>query len=117
MRHIIAITAIAIASLPALALDEVKFNEPCNAVMKRAVDLGNSGQHSYRGAIADHETKTVMVSVGGVMWGQRQIVISFTDRPDGSCEAHAKTGFSGLTHRDAHDFLKRIEQPVNEAQK
>lgn len=102
---------IAVTPLASAKTHKDNYSVSCDVLWAAVKDtIRNSGKY---GVIAiDNAELTASFNIGGALGGKRiNSVILNRVGPD-SCEMQTQTAFSGITHNDAGDFKKRVEESI-----
>ena len=90
------------------------YNVPCNVLWPAVKDtLRNSGKYGIIGI--DNTEMTASYNIGGALGGKR-INSLVLNTKENSCELQVQTSYSGLTHDDAGDFKKRVDESLAKLQ-
>jgi len=111
MKRFLFLTLLATLTLPALAKTHKDlYNVPCNVLWPAVKDtLRNSGKYGIIGI--DNEEMTASYNIGGTLGGKRTNSVVLNSKENG-CEMQIQTAYSGITHDDAGDLKKRVDESL-----
>ncbi len=116
MKRLLLMFTLLILSAPAFAKTHSDmFNVPCKTLWPAVKDtLRNSGKYGIIGI--DNEEMTASYNIGGYLGGKRTNSLVLNTKGN-ECELQTQTVYSGLTHNDAGDLKKRVEESLAKLQK
>ena len=86
------------------------YNVPCSVLWPAVKDvLRNSGKYGIIGI--DNSEMTASYNIGGSLGGKRINSLVLNTQGD-NCELQTQTAFSGITHDDAGDLKKRVDEAL-----
>jgi hypothetical protein len=90
------------------------YSVPCKVLWPAVKDtLKNSGKYGIIGI--DNEEMTASYNIGGTLGGKRTNSLVLNSKESG-CELQVQTAYSGLTHDDAGDLKKRVDESLAKQQ-
>lgn len=111
MKRFILAILLPLLALPAYAKTHSDLYKVSCSVLWPAVKdtLRNSGKYGIIGI--DNEEMTASYNIGGTLGGKRTNSVILNSKENG-CEMQVQTAYSGLTHDDAGDLKKRVDESL-----
>ena len=111
MKRFVLLILLLTLALPALAKTHKDvYNVPCSVLWPAVKDtLRNSGKYGIIGI--DNEEMTASYNIGGTLGGKRTNSVVLNSK-ENSCEMQVQTAYSGITHDDAGDLKKRVDESL-----
>ena len=91
-----------------------EYSVSCTVLWSAVKDtLRNSGKYGILGIVNTEMTASFII--GGTLGGKRVNSVVLNGKGD-ACEMQVQTAYSGLTHDDAGDFKKRVDDSLAKLQ-
>ena len=111
MKRVLTTLCLLACAAPALAkTHSYIYPMPCSQLWPAVKDtLRNSGKYGILGI--DSTELTASYNIGGNLGGKRTNSLVLNTK-DGGCELQVQTSYSGITHDDAGDLKKRVDESL-----